>query len=177
MSFAEQIRHHQSRCHPHLRRLWLVAQGEASTLASATIAAEVRDATNAILGEAEAAVRAALASAAEGRGEPVTETFLWARLVRLADAADEAVSAAREGRIPSLRSGLRRFDELTSAIWTVQLAVYGQVTLPRPRVLLEPGLQRPHRRSASTGRLVPRQGADGGGEVVGGAVDAFRERA
>ena len=128
MTFADQIRDHQSRCHPHLLRLRLAAQGETGATPQ-QIAAEVRDATNAILAEAEAAVRAALAATA---GAPATETFLRARLARLAGAADEAVSAARGGQVPGLHNRLRRFDALTSAIWTVQHAVYGQVPLPRP---------------------------------------------
>lgn len=132
MTVADQIRDHQSRCYPHLRRLHSVARGEAGSTVPRQIAAEVRDATSAILAEAEAAVRTALAAAAGRRREPATETFLRARLTRLAGAADEAVSAARSGHAPGLRSRLRRFDTLTSAIWTVQHAVYGQVPLPRP---------------------------------------------
>ena len=132
MTFADQIRVHQSRCHPHLLRLRLVARGEANVTAPAQIVAEVRDATNAILTEAESAIRAALATAADRPREPATETFLWARRARLATAADEAVSAARGGHAPGLRARLRRFDALTSAIWTVQHAAYGQVPPPRP---------------------------------------------
>lgn len=139
MTIADQIRDHQSRCHPHLLRLRLVARGEASTTVSRQIAAEVRDATNAILAEAEAAARTVIASAAGTRREPATETFLWARLARLADAADEAVNAAHGGGAAALRSRLRRFDELTSAIWMVQHAVYGQVPLPRPASHAAPG--------------------------------------
>jgi hypothetical protein len=131
MTFADQIRDHQARCQPHLLRLRMVAQGEAGTTARPQIVAEVRDATNAILAEAEAGIRTALA-AADRRRKPATETFLWARLARLADAADQAVNAAHGGHAPALRGRLRRFDELTSAIWTVQDAVCGQVPLPRP---------------------------------------------
>ena len=132
MTFADQIRDHQSRCHPHLLRLRLAARGEDSSVAPGQLVAEVRDATNAILAEAENAVRTALTAAVDMRREPATETFLWARLARLADAADDAVSAAHRGDTPGLRTRVRRFDELTSAIWTVQDAVYGQVPLPRP---------------------------------------------
>jgi hypothetical protein len=131
MTFADHIRDHQARCNLHLLRLRLVARGEASMIAPRQIVAEVRDATNAILAEAEAAVGTAIA-AADRRGKPATETFLWARLARLADAADAAVNAARDGHAPALRSRLRRFDELTCAIWTVQHAVCGHVPLPRP---------------------------------------------
>ena len=131
MTFADQIRDHQSRCDPHLLRLRLVARGEASTTAPSQIVAEVRRATNAILAKAEAAINTALA-AADRRREPATETFLRARLARLAVAADAAVNAAHGGHAAALRSRLRRFEELTSAIWTVQDAVYGQVPMPRP---------------------------------------------
>lgn len=126
MTFADQIREHEARCQPHLLRLRLVARGEASPTARRQIVAEVRDATNAILAEAEAAIRTALA-AADVRRRPVGETFLWARLTRLADAADGAVNAAHGGHAPALR----RFEELTSAIWAVQDAVCGHVPLPR----------------------------------------------
>jgi hypothetical protein len=130
MTFADQIREHQARCQPHLRKLRLLARGEASTTVPGQIVAEVRQATNAVLAEAEAAIRTALA-AADKRRKPATETFLWARLARLADAADGAVNAAHGADAPALRSRLRRFDELTSAIWTVQDAACGQVPLPR----------------------------------------------
>jgi hypothetical protein len=51
--------------------------------------------------------------------------FLRVRLDRLAVAADAAMTAAREGDSGEMRRHLRRFDALTSAIWTVQVAVYG----------------------------------------------------
>jgi hypothetical protein len=41
------------------------------------VAAEVREATNAVIGEAEAAGQAALAAAAGSRGEPESGIFLW----------------------------------------------------------------------------------------------------
>jgi hypothetical protein len=131
MTFGDQIRDRQARCQPHLLRLQLLARGQADETVPRQIATEVRDATNAILAEAEAAIRAAVAATAEWHREPATETFLWARLARLANAADEAVTAARGGA-PGLRSCLHRFDTLTSAIWTVQNAVYGHVPMPRP---------------------------------------------
>jgi hypothetical protein len=39
--------------------------------------------------------------------------------------ADDAIAAARAGDSGEMRRHLRRFDALTSAIWTVQDAVYG----------------------------------------------------
>ena len=91
--------------------------------------AEVREETNAVLVEAEAAGDATLAGVA-ARRQPEAETFLLVRL-RLAAAADEAVSAARGGDGPRLRRQLHRFDALASAIWVVQDAVYASGS-PRP---------------------------------------------
>jgi len=52
-------------------------------------------------------------------------TLLRVRLDRLAAAADNAIAAARAGDFGEMRQYLRRFDTLTSAIWTVQDAVFG----------------------------------------------------
>ena len=86
------------------------------------LAADVRDATNAVIAEVEAMSRAAVEAS---RGEPGNETFLWVRVTRLAMAADRAVNAARSGDLAGLDGHLRHFDALTSAIWTVRDAVYG----------------------------------------------------
>jgi hypothetical protein len=118
-----QIREHESRCRPHLLRLRMLASAEAGAGLPRQATAEVREATNAVIAEAEAAGGAALAIMAASR-EPEAETFLLVRLNRLAVAADEAVSAARGGDGPRLRRLLHRFDALASAIWAVQHAVY-----------------------------------------------------
>ena len=102
----------------------MLALGEVDTFLCGQVTTEIRDATNAIIAEAEAMSFAALGDG--GRREPEAGTFLWARLVRLAATADQAVNAARSGDISGLRAHLHRFDTLTSAIWTVQRAVYGQ---------------------------------------------------
>jgi len=47
------------------------------------------------------------------------------RLDRLAATASDAIASARAGDSGEMRRHLRRFDTLTSAIWTVQDAVYG----------------------------------------------------
>lgn len=109
----------------------MLARGESGAVLPVRAATEVREATNAVITEAETAGRAALAAAAGSRREPETGVFLWVRLTRLANAADEAVSAARSGDANALRRHLRRFDALASAIWAVQHAVYGQVPVPR----------------------------------------------
>ncbi len=86
------------------------------------LAADVRDATNAVIAEVETMSRAAVEAS---RREPGDETFLWVRVTRLAVAADRAVNAARSGDLAGLDAHLRHFDSLTSAIWTVRDAVYG----------------------------------------------------
>jgi hypothetical protein len=124
MTFAGPIGDHQRRCQPHLVRLrMLVAGGEAGAALPGQAAAEVRDATDAVLAEAEAAGRAALAAISGSRRQPEAETFLWVRLARLAGAADEAVDTARGGDASGLRRHLARFDTLTTAIWAVQHAM------------------------------------------------------
>jgi hypothetical protein len=130
MTFDDQIDDHQGRCQVHLLRLRILAHGEAAAVLPPGIAAEVRAATNVIIAEAEAAGRAVLAAMAGGRRQSEAETFLWVRLARLAGAADEAVNAARGGDAPGLRRHLGRFDALTSAIWTVQHAVYAPAAVP-----------------------------------------------
>jgi hypothetical protein len=78
--------------------------------------AEVTRATEAILAEVEAAVRAVTG------GGPGTGIFLDVRLSRLAAAADDAIAAAWAGDFTQLRRHLPRFETLTSAIWAVQEA-------------------------------------------------------
>lgn len=130
MTFADQVADHQRRCQPHLLRLRILAGGEAGAALPRQVTAEVRDATNAIIAEAEAAGRAALTAMADSHWHPAAETFLWARLTRLAGTADEATEAARGADASSLRRHLSRFETLTAAIWTVQCDVCAQ---PPPR--------------------------------------------
>jgi hypothetical protein len=112
----------QLRCQRQLLRLRMLVLSQ-DGMAPARQAAEIRDATNAVIAEVEATSRAVLE--ADGHA-PGTETFLWARVTRLAVAADQAVNAARRGDLAALHAHLRHFDALTSAMWTVQHAVYGQ---------------------------------------------------
>jgi hypothetical protein len=123
MSVADQIHDHQARCVAPLISLQMLAQGEAGTPLPRWVVAEVAQATSAVLAEAEAAGRAALAAA--GAGHPGGETFLRVRLDRLAAAASDAITAAHNADCGEMRRHLRRFEALTSAIWTVQDAVYG----------------------------------------------------
>ena len=133
---------HQTRCLPHLLTLRMLAHGETAPLPWLA-AAEVSQATRAILAEAEAASREAAGQAVTSRdatgreaadratrtlarGGPGRAIFLDVRLRRLAAAADDAIVAARTGDFAQLRRHLARFDTLTSAIWTVQQAVRGR---------------------------------------------------
>jgi hypothetical protein len=125
MSVDDQIRDHQARCVAPLISLQMLAQGEAGTPLPRWVVVEVARATGTVLAEAEAAGHAALTAAGARSDHPGGETFLRVRLDRLAAAADDATSAARAGDFGALRRHLRRFDALTSAIWTVQHAVYG----------------------------------------------------
>jgi len=120
MTAAEEIQHHQARCQPYLLRLRMLTRGEGEP---ALITAEVGQATGAVVVEASAASRAALADG--DSGHPGAETFLRVRLNRLARAGEEAIGAARDGDTAGLRRHLHRFEALTSAIWTAQHAVCG----------------------------------------------------
>src|SRR5512142_3104346 len=120
MTATEEIQVHQERCQPYLLRLRMRARGEGEL---ALTVAEVGQATSAVVAEAQAASRSALADVDGGyRG---AGTFLGVRLDRLARVAEEAVAAAREGDTAGLRRRLYRFEAVTSAIWTAQDAVCG----------------------------------------------------
>jgi hypothetical protein len=125
MSVAEQIRDHQARCMAALISLRMLAQGEAGLPLPRWVVVEVAQATGAVLAEAEAASRAVLTAVGVGGDRPGDGTFLRVRLDRLAVAANDALTAARVGDSGEMCRHLRRFDTLTSAIWTVQDAVYG----------------------------------------------------
>jgi hypothetical protein len=115
---------YQSRHRQQLLKLRLLAGSQDSTALPREFTEQVRDATNAIIAEVETMSQAAIR--ASGRREPQAETFLWVRIARLAAAADRAVDAARSRDIPGLRALLHQFDTLTSAVWTVQHAMYGK---------------------------------------------------
>lgn len=125
MSVADQIHDHQARCVAPLISLRMLAQGEAGTPLPRWVVVEVAQATGTVLAEAEAVARAALGAAGVRSDHPGGETFLRVRLDRLAAAASDAITAARAGNYSTMRRHLRRFDALTSAMWTVQDAVCG----------------------------------------------------
>ena len=112
MSIADEVRDHQARCVAALISLRMLAQGEAGLPLPRWV-------------EAEAASRSALTAAGVGGDPPGDGTFLRVRLDRLAAAANFAITAARAGDSGEMRRHLCRFEALTSAIWTVQDAVYG----------------------------------------------------
>jgi hypothetical protein len=122
MTTADLMSDRQLRCRRQLLRLRMLVLSQ-DGMAPARQAAEIRDATNAVIAEVEATSRAVLEV---GGHAPGAETFLWVRVTRLATAADQAVNAARRGDLAALHAHLRHFDSLTSAMWTVQDAVYGQ---------------------------------------------------
>lgn len=122
MTTADLKGNRQLRCQRQLLRVRMQVLSQ-DGMASAVQAAQIRRATNAVIAEVEATSRAVLEA---GGHAPGAETFLWVRVTRLAMAADQAVHAARNGDTSELDAHLRHFDALTSAIWTVQDAVYGQ---------------------------------------------------
>ena len=71
------------------------------------------------MAETGAAGQAAVAAVAESRRSSAA-VFLAARQARLAAAADEVVAAAEDGSAAMLSRLLRRFEALTTALWTVQ---------------------------------------------------------
>ena len=118
MTAAEEIQDHRARCQPYLLALRILARNGGEP---ARAAAEVGRATGAIIAEARAASQAALAD--RSCRHPGAETFLGVRLNRLAKAAAEAVAAAQEDDAARLRHYLRRFEAVTSAIWTAEHAL------------------------------------------------------
>jgi hypothetical protein len=114
MDAIDQLEDHRARCLPHLLTLRLLARYTPEAPLPWLAVAEVTRATEAILAEVEAAV---LAATGGGQG---TGIFLGVRLSRLAAAAADAIAAAWAGDFTQLRTQLRRFDTLTSAIWEVQ---------------------------------------------------------
>ena len=123
---------HRVRCQPYLLTLRMIARGDPGLLLTQLTVAEVTQATEMVLAEAEAAGGDARAAAGEAQAAagvsgsgPGAPAFLRVRLNRLAGAANDAIAAAGAGDSGQLRGHLRRFDVLTAAIWTVHQAVYG----------------------------------------------------
>jgi hypothetical protein len=129
MTVADAIYDHRERCLPHLIRLRMLSTEEWPA-PSPGVAAEVSRATTAILAQAAAANRVALAATSSGRRGQGPRPFLAARMARLCAAADDAVAAADSGSPAALRERVVRFDALTSAMWTAQGAADGWAVPP-----------------------------------------------
>jgi hypothetical protein len=131
MAAVSEIREHHAHCVPHLARLQVLGSYQAGEQVSPGLAADVSAVTSAILAEADAALRATVAAVPDTRRMAVAE-FLAGRIAKLAAAAEQAVCAAKDGDAAALRRCLRRFESLTSAVWTVQLAMPDRARLPQP---------------------------------------------
>ena len=123
---ADRTRGYYARCVPLLARLWLLAREDAGAPLPPGAVGEVGHAATAIVAEADAAGHAAVAAVAES-GRSSTAVFLAARQARLAAAAADVVAAAEYGSAAALSRHLRRFEALTSALWTVQHAICAPV--------------------------------------------------
>jgi hypothetical protein len=138
MTAADRTRGYYARCVPLLARLRLLARADAGAPLPPGAAGEVGHAASAIVAEADAAGHAAVAAVAES-GRSSAAVFLAARQARLAAAADNVVAAAEDGNAAALSRHLRRFEALTSALWTVQLAICAPAhRRPRPALLPAP---------------------------------------
>jgi hypothetical protein len=123
------ISDHESQCRKQLLRLRMLAAAPQDTTSGRwQIVAEIRDATRAVIAEAEALSQTA--SRNEGRRARGAETFFWVRVARLTASANQAETAARDGDVSGLRAHLHHFDALTSAIFTVEQAVSGGTPVP-----------------------------------------------
>ena len=119
MTAAHRARECYTRCVPRLARLRLLAGDGAGAPLPPGAAAQVGQAARAIVAETGAAGQAAVAAVAESRRGSAA-VFLAPRQARLAAAADEVVAAAEDGSAAALSRPLRRFETLTTALWTVQ---------------------------------------------------------
>ena len=127
MTAARRTRECYVRCVPRLARLRLLA-GAGSPLPPGA-AGEVGQAARAIVAETGAAGHAAVAAVAESRRGSAA-TFLAVRQARLLAAANDVAAAAKDGSAAALSRPLRRFEALTTALWTVQSDLH--TTSPPP---------------------------------------------
>ena len=119
LTAAHRARECYTRCVLRLARLRLLAGDGAGPPLPPGAAGEAGQAAREIVAETGAAGQAAVASVAESRRGSAA-VFLAARQARLAAAADEVVAAAEDGSAAMLSRPLRRFEALTTALWTVQ---------------------------------------------------------
>jgi hypothetical protein len=119
MTAAHRARECYTRCVLRLARLRLLAGDGAGAPLPPGAVGEVGQAARAIVAETGAAGQAAVAAVAESRRGSAA-VFLAARQARLVAAADEVVAAAADRSAAALSRPLRRFEALTTALWTVQ---------------------------------------------------------
>ena len=127
MTAAEEILERRGRCVLHLARLRLLAATVVGEPLPPAIADDISKEISLILAEAFAATLAVI-SAAGSRRHAVT-VFLDVRLARLASAAGQVTDAVKAQDTALLHRSLSRFEALMSAMWTVELATSGQVTV------------------------------------------------
>ena len=132
MNVTDDVRDHHTRCAQDRARLQMLASDPGGAPLPPGAVRQVVQATSAVLAEAREAARTALTAGPASRRPSGRRSFLAARLARLENAAHEAIASARDGDTAALRQRLRRFDTLTSAMWTVQLAVCDQGGSRRP---------------------------------------------
>ena len=132
---ADRTRGYYARCMPLLARLRLLARQDAGAPLPPGAAGEVGHAARVIVTEADAAGHAVVAAVAESDRNSAA-VFLAPRQARLAAAANNVVAAAEDGNAAALSRHLHRFEALTSALWTVQLAICAPAhRRPRPALL------------------------------------------
>lgn len=132
MAAAADIPDHRAHCMPQLARLRMLAWHEPGEPFRPSLADEISQATSLVLAEAQAAWLAIAAAVAGSRRGAAVAGFLAPRLARLETTAAEAVGAAKDSDAAALRRHLSRFEALTSAMWTVQLAVAANAPSPPP---------------------------------------------
>ncbi len=149
MAAAHRARECYTRCVPRLARLRLLTGDGVGAPLPPGAAAEAGQAARAIVAETGAAGQAAVAAVAESRRGSAA-VFLAARQARLAAAADEVVAAAADGSAAMLSRPLRRFEALTTALWTVQSDLPSATPAGAPGGTGSP-MRRPDRGHAASG--------------------------
>src|SRR5438309_487035 len=134
MDVADRIWVHQARCQPYLLQLRILAGDQAGAAPARQVAAEVTQATAAILAEVAATAQMTAATAAGAQRGQGAAALLEARLARLRAAADATIAAAWEEDAARLRHQVRRFEALITAMWTVQHAMSGALLSAKPAV-------------------------------------------
>lgn len=128
MTAAQDILERRARCGPRLARLRLLATPPVDESFPPAMAEDISKEISLILAEAAAATRVVVSASGGGRRHAVA-AFLDVRLARLVSAAREVTDAAKAADTGQLHRSVSRFDALTSAMWTVELATSGEVAV------------------------------------------------